>query len=295
MWKTLTSVSGGRTSGYLAANYPADHLLFALVRIEDEKCRFPDEAVRRMVEDRIQAPFIGTAEDDMIIYTMLDLEQYLGREINWVTGLTYDEYIRKINGGYTPNQQWRGCTTHLKLIPMAQWVLCNIGEPVLMNIGYRANETSRANDALANLNKDGLAEIEIPIAHKMTRREMVTLPGGEKTRIWNNVKMVFAWQRPQFKLIEDGVFKHDINSFWDGKGVRFADYNNCVFCFHRSPLFLAKMYDIHENKMDWAAGKEVKGTWKKEIRYEQLKKWNIQRSLSFDDLGGCASGYCEVA
>jgi hypothetical protein len=280
---TITSVSGGRTSAYLAANYPSDYLLFALVRIEDNDCRFPDETIRKIVEDRIQAPFIATAEDDKIIYTMLDLEQYLGKKINWVTGDTYDQMIKKEMGGHLPNIERRRCTTSLKLVPMAQWWLANIGEPILTQIGFRANEASRANNALEKLNSEGFAEIEIPVAHKMTKRG------------WNRVNKTVAWQRPIFPLIEHGIFKQDIMKYWEGKAVRFADYNNCVGCFHRTPLFLAKMYDIHPTKMDWFMKQEKKGTWKKDIRYDQLRKWNVQRSLSFDDLGGCASGYCEVA
>jgi hypothetical protein len=33
--KTVTSVSGGQSSAYIAANYPSDFLVFALVCIED--------------------------------------------------------------------------------------------------------------------------------------------------------------------------------------------------------------------------------------------------------------------
>ena len=65
--KTLNSLSGGKTSSYIAANYPADYDVFSLVRVEDKNCKFPDEKIRKEVEDRIQAPFIGTAEDDMIV------------------------------------------------------------------------------------------------------------------------------------------------------------------------------------------------------------------------------------
>jgi len=93
--KTINSLSGGKTSSYIAANYPADYDVFSLVRIEDTKCKFPDEKIRREVEDRIQAPFIGTAEDDTIIYTMLDLEQYIGRPITWVTGKTFEDTIKQ--------------------------------------------------------------------------------------------------------------------------------------------------------------------------------------------------------
>lgn len=35
---TVNSVSGGKTSAYLDKHYPADYSLFALVRIEDERC-----------------------------------------------------------------------------------------------------------------------------------------------------------------------------------------------------------------------------------------------------------------
>ena len=32
---TINSLSGGKTSAYIAAHYPADHDIFSLVRIED--------------------------------------------------------------------------------------------------------------------------------------------------------------------------------------------------------------------------------------------------------------------
>jgi hypothetical protein len=91
--KTVNSLSGGKTSSYIAANYPADYDVFSLVRIEHEASKFPDAKIRQEVEDRIQAPFIATAEDDMIIYTMLDLEQHIGRKITWVTGKTFDQIV----------------------------------------------------------------------------------------------------------------------------------------------------------------------------------------------------------
>tara|TARA_R110002096_G_scaffold198134_2_gene381820 strand:+ start:648 stop:893 length:246 start_codon:yes stop_codon:yes gene_type:complete len=79
--KTVNSVSGGKTSSYIAANYPADYNIFSLVRVEDKSCMFPDAKIRQIVSDKIGREFIGTAEQDEIIYTMLDLEQFIGREI----------------------------------------------------------------------------------------------------------------------------------------------------------------------------------------------------------------------
>tara|TARA_A100001515_G_scaffold137633_1_gene130408 strand:+ start:118 stop:315 length:198 start_codon:yes stop_codon:yes gene_type:complete len=62
--KRVNLISGGKTSAYIAANYVADFYVFALVRIEDNKSKFKDKKIRQQVEDRIQAPFIATAEDD---------------------------------------------------------------------------------------------------------------------------------------------------------------------------------------------------------------------------------------
>ena len=86
--KTVNSLSGGKTSSYIAANYPADYNVFSLVRTDDKRCMFPDNKIRQQVSDRLGTEFIGTLEDDTIIYTMLDLEQYIGQKIDWVTGKT---------------------------------------------------------------------------------------------------------------------------------------------------------------------------------------------------------------
>jgi hypothetical protein len=278
--KTITSVSGGRTSAYLAANYPSDYLLFALVRTDDNKCKYPDEKLRLLVEDRIQAPFVGTLEDDLIIHTMLDLEQYLGQEINWVTGLTYDMVLTK--GGWLPNKLHRYCTYWMKLQPMFEWWRLNIGEPVKMQIGYRANEAKRANKMNNKLNQNGLLEMGAVVGKRGTQNK------------WG----VIEWQKPIFPLIENGIFKDTITKFWEEKPVRFADYNNCEGCFHRSPLFLAKRFEVAPNKLQWFADQEkgrVRGTWRDDIRYEDLKKWKSQKGLSFEDFGSCDSGYCEIS
>lgn len=288
--QTWTSVSGGRTSAYVADKYRSDNLLFALVRVEDQDCRFPDEKIRREVEDRIQAPFIGTVEDDMIIYTMLDLEQYLGQKINWVSGITFDQVVKE-KGGWLPNKLHRYCTEWMKIIPMCEWWNVNIGEPVTMQIGYRANETDRANRMLAKLNENGLLTCKIQVSTKIK-----FIIDGFPFYTKRKQNKVVEWQIPSFPLIEDGIFKHDISKHWQGKSVRFADYNNCEGCFHRSDLFLAKRFDASPKKMNWFKKQEngrKRGTWKSDIRYEEIEKFNIQRTLSFEDLGDCESGFCE--
>lgn len=278
--KKVNSLSGGKTSAYIAAHYPADHDVFALVRIEDENCRFKDEKIRREIEDRIQAPFIGTAEEDAIIYTMLDLEQYIGREISWVTGVTFDEVVRT-KGGWLPNKLHRYCTTNMKLIPIFEWWYKEIGEPVEMRIGFRANEQRRAKKMIGKKNENGLLEIKATVSKH---------PNGRNK--WQN----FEWQAPSFPLIVDNIYKDQIEEYWKDKPVRFAWMNNCVGCFHRNEILLKKMFERNPEKMQWFADQELgrggKGTWKTGVTYEQIKNYKLQFELFEDDFDECDSGYC---
>lgn len=68
--KTVNSISGGKTSAYIAANYPADYNVFALVRTDDNNCLFPDTKVRQIVSDKIGTEFIGTLEDNIRFRTI---------------------------------------------------------------------------------------------------------------------------------------------------------------------------------------------------------------------------------
>jgi len=146
--KKINSLSGGKTSSYIAANYPADYNIFSLVRTNDTNCLFPDSKIRQIVSDKIGTEFIGTLEEDTIIYTMLDLEQFIGQEIVWLSKNTFEEVIgsyKMANGkNYLPNQMTRYCTTDMKVKPIAQWCYENTELPVEMRIGFRANEMSRA-------------------------------------------------------------------------------------------------------------------------------------------------------
>ena len=68
--KTVNSISGGKSSAYIAAHYPADYNLFSLVRTNDTNLLWQqgkDEKTRQLISDRIGVEFIGTLEDDMII------------------------------------------------------------------------------------------------------------------------------------------------------------------------------------------------------------------------------------
>lgn len=282
---TITSVSGGKTSAYLAANYPSDDLVFALVRIEDKKCLFPDKKIRQIVEDKIQAPFIGTAEDDMIIYTMLDLEQFLGKQINWVTGITFDEVIEK-KGGWLPNKLHRYCTTWLKIDPIFEYWRNNYDEPVIMNIGYRANETNRAVKMHNRLNENGFLEHHAIIGQSKNGRNK-----------WADI----PYQTPKFPLIENNIYRDTIHNFWLDKPVRFAERNNCVGCFHRNPVLLRHEFEVHPKKMNWFATQEElkmkknkKAKWRSDVDYRTIFNMKPQITLMDEMFSECDSGHCEI-
>lgn len=280
--KTMNSISGGKTSAYIAANFPADYNVFSLVRINDMNAKFKDDKIRQMIEDRIQAPFIATTEDDMIVYTILDLEQFIGSPITWVTGPTFDEITtNKIGSIYLPNKSQRFCTIKMKIEPMFKWWIETIGEPIETRIGFRANETRRANNMIERCDENGL------ISYKWTFEK---LPDGRNK--WENV----PYQKPRFPLIEQNIFKDTIETFWIDKPVRFAWMNNCVGCFHRSPILLKKMFEKHPEKLEWFARRERESEnnakWRSDVTYDKINSWRPQMELFDEDFNECDSGYC---
>ena len=279
----VNSISGGKTSSYIAKNYPADHNVFSLVRTNDKTCLFPDKKLRQLVSDKIGTEFIGTLEEDAIIYTMLDLEQFIGTKIDWVTGKTFDEIINRNGKKYLPNVTQRFCTSEMKLQPIFNWWKTNFNEVIEMRIGYRANEMSRAKTMISKLNKNGNLEFKDIIGKRKTQNK------------WGLIE----WQKPKFPLIEDGIFKDNIVEFWKDKNVRFAYMNNCVGCFHRNEILLKLMSEKHPNKFDWFAKQEENTgynvrTFKNGISYNDIKKYKLQTALFEDDFNDCDSGYCGV-
>jgi hypothetical protein len=103
---------------------------------------------------------------------------------------------------------------------------------------------------------------------------------------WANI----AWQKPVFPLIDDNIYKVDIQNYWKDKPVKFADYNNCVGCFHRNPPFLRFMFQEHPTKMEWFARQEggKNGYWKsidgQVIPYARIKNIMQQTVVEQDPL-----------
>jgi hypothetical protein len=274
--KTVNSLSGGKTSSYIAANYPADYNIFALVRTDDKNCLFPDAKIRQIVSDKIGKEFIGTLEEDMIIYTMLDLEQHIGREIVWLSENTFEDVIKK-HSNYLPNIMSRFCTTDIKVFPIAQWCYDNTDLPIEMRIGFRANEMSRAKNMIER-QANGIENFKFRVGEKNGRNQWKELP----------------YRKVYFPLIDEGIFKDKIEAFWKDKPVRFAYQNNCVGCFHRNELMLKHMSVKAEKQFDWFVEQEQKNgcTFKSGVTYEKIKSHKLQLDLFDDDFQDCDSGYC---
>ena len=274
--KTINSLSGGKTSSYIAANYPADYNIFSLVRTNDTNCLFPDAKIRQIVSDKIGKEFIGTLEEDTIIYTMLDLEQFIGQEIVWISDTTFEDVIKKA-GGYLPNIMTRFCTSKMKVEPIAQWCYENTELPIEMRIGFRANEMSRAK-TMSERAVNGIESFKFKVGEKNGRNKWKELP----------------YRIATFPLIEAGIFKDTIENFWKDKPVRFAYQNNCVGCFHRSELMLKHMSNKAEKQFNWFIEMEKKNgcTFKSGITYERIKSYRTQLELFDDDFNECDSGYC---
>lgn len=276
--ETVNSLSGGKTSSYIAANYPADYNIFALVRTNDKNCLFPDAKIRQIVSDKIGTEFIGTLEEDTIIYTMLDLEQFIGSEIVWLSEKTFEDVIQN-HGNYLPNLISRFCTVDIKVKPIAQWCYENTELPIEMRIGFRANEMSRAKTMIER-SINGIENFKFKVGEKNGRNKWKDLP-------YRNVT---------FPLIKDGIFKDTIENYWKEKPVRFAYKNNCVGCFHRSELFLKHISTKSEKQFDWFMRMEQKNgcTFKSGITYEKIKNHKLQLELFDDDFNDCDSGYCGI-
>lgn len=275
----MNSLSGGKTSSYLAVKYPADYNVFALVTTDDHKLKFKDEVTRKIVSDKIGGEFIGTLEEDTIVYTMLDLEQMIGKEINWVTGWSFDRTITNSKGYFLPNVFNRFCTYRMKLVPIQNFWRENINEPIEIRLGFRANEMSRANNMLKRCSEDGFIYEKFIVG--------VRKDGKNK---WQKMK----YQKPRFPLIEDGIYKDQIEEFWKDKPVRFAYMNNCIGCFHRNEVLLNHMSNRHPEKFNWFIEAEQKsgGCWKKGITYTQINNHKMQHELFDEDFNSCDSGYC---
>ena len=280
--KTVNSISGGKTSSYLAKHFPADINIFSLVRIDDKDnlwMKGKDEKIRQIVSDKLGKEFIGTAEMDEIIYTILDLEQFIGAEITWVTGKSFEEIIKQ-NYGYLPNKMTRYCTVEMKLKPIFNWLQQNTELPVEMRIGFRPNEISRAETVLKRADENGIEFFNTIIGKRKTQNKWGLVP----------------YRKVTFPLIENNIQKDIIYNYWNDKNIRFAYRNNCVGCVNRQPLMISHMASKDLDKVKWFEKQETKtgNRFLSDVSFNQILKFGTQSSFFDDDFNECDSGFCGI-
>lgn len=288
--KTVSSISGGRTSAYMLANYPSDYNVFSLVCIE-AKDLSPDPKMVQWVNDKLGGRYISlfgefkaTAEDDLTLYAVRDLEQLTGKEITWIRGKSFEDVImtKNTHGGIPtmlPNKHYRICTNEMKMVAIFYWWLWNIGEKVKMNVGFRFDEYNRV-EKFFNKNP---TMFSVPTACRTY---------GEKKQIHTN----FNWRDVSFPLVKDGVNKLMVNSYWAGKPVKFPVISNCVGCHQKTVEDIALEWNENTAKMEWFSALEKidKGTWIKGVTYDEIRKnsANFIAEMVREQGGACDSEGC---
>jgi hypothetical protein len=273
--KTINSLSGGKTSSYMAVHYPSDYNIFSLVRIDSQYCKPKDQSLVKFVSDKIGMDFIATAESDLTLYVIRDLEQKIGKEIIWVTSDSFDDLVAKRKA--LPNMMQRFCTSELKMMPIGQWWLKNINEKIAMQIGFRYDEKERA-DRLRT-------EIKLKVG---------------KHENGNNKWQDFEWREGRFPLIEDKVTHYKVAQWAKTSGLIFPPDSNCVGCFWKPVQQLRKNWEDEPDKMRWFSelektnpGNRTKPMkFKTDITYEQIKSIGIQQDFFFGTGSGCQAGFC---
>jgi hypothetical protein len=265
---TVNSVSGGKTSAYMAANHHADVNIFAIVCIEAEYCRPSDKSLVQYVSDKLGRDFIATAESDKTLYVVRDLEQLIGKPITWVAGETFESVIRKKKA--LPNQMWRFCTTEMKMRPIFEYCHSNYGM-VSMNIGFRYDESERAN-------KENTSFKTVIGQHESGRNK------------WDDIE----WRTLHYPLIDNKVTHYQVSEWAKKTGLPFPADSNCVGCFWKPFQQIRKNWDDEPQKMRWFSEQEKKmrRRFKKEMDYATAKKIGLQIDFFFGTGSGCQAGYC---
>lgn len=279
---TVNSLSGGKTSAYIAKHYPADVEIFSLVRIEDKDnlwMQGKDENTRQLISDRIGKEFVGTAEMDEIIYTMLDLEQFIGREIKWVSGESFEQII-KDRGNYLPNKMVRYCTVEMKIKPIFEYLKKTIELPCEMRIGFRPTEVSRAETIMQRGDENGVEWFDVVVGKRGNQNKW----GKEPYRV------------VKFPLIDDNINKDVIYNYWNDKPVRFAYRNNCVGCVNRQPLMISHMASKDLKTVEWFAKQELNtgNQFFSDVSFSKILSFGNQQRFFDEDFSDCDSGDCGI-
>ena len=236
----VNSVSGGKTSAYMAVHYPADVNVFALVLIDCKKSVPRDKGLIEEVKKRVPN-FVATHEDDQTLKAVLNLEQYLGQEIKWVSSeFALEQFVRGTTDlpGYRSaarlfDSRTRFCTIEQKIRPIANYleIYENDGDPVLMQIGFRADEPKRVESW--NCKND---KIKIPVSCNLKTR-----------RVSYNFR---EWRVADFPLYRDRITKSHVADFWKDK-IDFPEISNCRFCPFHTDIQLQRQAQKYPENLQW--------------------------------------------
>lgn len=241
--KTVTSVSGGKTSAMMALEFPTDHYIFAIVLTDHQLSAPKDKGLLRECQNRIPW-FVASHEADLTLLNMLRLEQELGKRIDWVASeYSLDRYLYGDTdlAGYRshtfmlPNASTRFCTEQTKLVPMFQYSYSNylemfracdlktkkeiliLHEPLLMHIGFRWDEPKRVEDWTCDKEKfkfpfaawTGLSEDSKSCSLFFRKRQQ---------------HEEIEWRISRFPMYEHGISKIDVAEYWHDKKWEFPNY-----------------------------------------------------------------------
>ncbi len=297
--KTVNSLSGGKTSAYIAAHYPADYDIFSLVCIGDPNAgRHIDKKLRQRVNDKLQKycphmpEFVATSEDPAILKTMFDLEQYIGREIIWLRGMDWETMLKVKRA--VPNQFKRFCSYMLKMIPFFEFLFMRNELPVRMRIGYRYDEKERKNTFTETYRYAKQCNIywdEDEVKNPVIRKSLSRHPNGFLYyHSWEEI----YWRIGEFPLIEERICHHQVQQYWKHKGILFPEDSNCQNCFWKDVQQLRKNYDTNRPIMLWAAVQEaiMGNTFKNGMSLLQVRNLGLQLDFYFGTGSGCQAGFC---
>lgn len=230
--QTINSVSGGRTSSYMAVHYPADLNVFSLVRCDDPSQSPLDPAITRYCESKIPG-FIATTEVDQTLKALMDLEQLLGKTVIWITAKrSFDEEIRRHNT--LPSLRMRFCTEELKIRPVYDWVR---GRVYSHRLGFRLDEARRVYKAMNAKKVKGE-----PLYDVKSLGDCKRVPRSSKRELWRYL---------DFPLWMDGVNREHVNSWAENSGIVFPSVSDCAFCFHHTPDNHRQQLQDNPHKLQW--------------------------------------------
>lgn len=271
--KTINSLSGGRSSCYMAVKAPAEMNVFAVVLTEQKEAQPKDPGLLRRCKEKTNLEFFASRELDQTLKNMLDLEDYIGKEIKWVHGESYDSLIRR--KGRLPNKRIRFCTEELKVRPIFEYCFFNMMEDendvLLFQIGLRRDEKKRA-EKLGNCSYE---KMKFPYKCDLEG----TYKGNQR---WKTLQ----YRIMSFPLIEKGIEKKDVQEFWKNKGWKFPEVSNCDFCFFHTKNEMIKQKAKNPQRFKWWVDQEEKNkaTFLDDKKYKDIlsQSEDIQLELNLD-------------